>query len=195
MTGGVGSGKSTVAALFAEFGATVIDADAIAREVVERGTPGFDAVLAEFGGGVRTADGDLDRARLAELVFNDDDARARLNAIVHPLVGARFAELNATVPNDTIVVYDVPLLVEGNLADGFDAVVVVETAAQVRLERLAERGMPEQDARARMAAQAGDAERRAVAHEVIVNSGSRSELQAQVEQVWARLSERARTGS
>jgi dephospho-CoA kinase len=191
LTGGVGSGKSTVAALLAELGATVIDADAIAREVVERGTAGFDSVVAEFGDGVLTTDGDLDRARLAELVFNDDTARDRLNAIVHPLVGARFAELNAATPSGAIVVYDVPLLVEGNLAKGFDVVLVVETTEDVRLERLAKRGMHGQDARARMAAQASDEQRRAVAHEVIVNSGSRSELQAQVEQVWARLRGRA----
>ena len=195
LTGGVGSGKSTVAALLAEFGATIVDADAIARAVVERGTPGFESVVAEFGTQVVTDDGELDRAGLAELVFNDARARERLNAIVHPLVGARFAEITAAAPSDAIVVYDVPLLVEGNLADGFDAVVVVEAPPDLRVERLAGRGMPEADARARMAAQATDDQRRAVAHEVIVNAGSRDELRDQVEQVWARLTERARTGS
>ena len=191
LTGGVGSGKSTVAAVLAEFGATVVDADAIAREVVERGTPGFDAVVAEFGADVVDADGGLDRARLAEIVFNDAAARDRLNAIVHPLVGARFADLVAAAPQDAITVYDVPLLVEGNLADGFDVVLVVETPPDVRVERLARRGMAEADARARMAAQASDEARRAVADELIVNDGSAAELRTQVEQVWARLTARA----
>ena len=195
LTGGVGSGKSTVAAMLADLGAAVVDADAIAREVVERGTTGFDSVVAAFGPDVVAAGGELDRARLAEAVFNDPVARDRLNAIVHPLVGARFAEIAASVPAEAIVVYDVPLLVEGGLADGFDAVVVVETPQDLRLERLAGRGMAESDARARMAAQASDDERRAAAHEVIVNSGSRAELRAQVEQVWARLTERSRRGS
>jgi dephospho-CoA kinase len=195
LTGGVGSGKSTVAALLADLGATVVDADVIAREVVEPGTPGFDSVVAAFGAGVVTAGGELDRPRLAEVVFNDADARERLNAIVHPLVGARFAEITDAAPDDAIVVYDVPLLVEGNLAGGFDAVLVVETPAEKRLDRLAARGMEAADALARMAAQAGDDERRAVAHEVISNAGSREELRAQVERVWARLLERVRSGS
>lgn len=191
LTGGVGSGKSTVAAMLAALGATVVDADAIAREVVERGTPGFDSVVAAFGDGVVAGDGELDRPRLAELVFNDAAARDRLNAIVHPLVGARFAEITAAADPDAVVVYDVPLLVEGNLAGGFDAVIVVETPEQLRLERLAARGMPEADARARMAAQATDDQRRAVAHELIVNDGSREALRADVEQVWQRLTSRA----
>lgn len=195
LTGGVGSGKSTVAALMSTLGATVVDADAIAREVVERGTPGFDSVVAAFGADIVADDGELDRPRLAELVFNDPEARDRLNAIVHPLVGTRFAEITAAAPTDAIVVYDVPLLVEGELAGGFDAVVVVETPQDLRLERLAGRGMAESDARARMAAQATDDQRRAVAHEVIVNASSREDLRAQVERVWARLTDRARTGS
>jgi dephospho-CoA kinase len=172
--------------MLAEHGAVVIDADAIAREVVEPGTPGYDAVVAEFGSGV-VRDGRLDRAALAKIVFNDDDARARLNAIVHPLVGERTAELMAAAPPDAVVVYDVPLLVESGLADGFDTVVIVLAPQDVRLRRLAARGMPEDDARARMAKQATDDERRAVADEIVTNAGSREQLQAQVDAVWTRL--------
>jgi dephospho-CoA kinase len=186
LSGGVGSGKSTVAAMLAERGAVVIDADAIAREVVEPGTPGYAAVVAEFGDAV-VADGRLDRAALAKIVFNDDNARARLNAIVHPLVGARTAALMAATPPDAVVVYDVPLLVESGLAEGFDKVVIVLAPQEVRLERLAARGMPEDDARARMAKQADDDERRAVADEIVVNDGTREHLQAQVDAVWERL--------
>ncbi|MDP9094719.1 MAG: dephospho-CoA kinase [Actinomycetota bacterium] len=187
LTGGVGSGKSTVAKLLADHGATVFDADAIAREVVEPGTPGFDAVVARFGADVVTADGSLDRAALAARVFNDEHARSELNAIVHPLVGERLAAQMAAASPEAIVVYDVPLLVEGNLAAGFDVVVVVEADQRTRIARLLQRGMPEQDARARMATQASDEQRRAVAHELINNDGDRETLQAQVEELWPRL--------
>lgn len=190
LTGGIGSGKSTVAELLAGHGATVFAADAIAREVVEPGTPGFEAVVARFGTGVVTADGALDRAALARVVFADDHARADLNAIVHPLVGTRFAEQMAAAPPEMIVVYDVPLLVEGNLAEGFDVVVVVEADVRTRLERLRSRGMPEEDARARMATQATDERRRAVADEVINNDGTPEALAEQVNGVWQRLTAR-----
>jgi dephospho-CoA kinase len=142
LTGGVGSGKSTVSALLAEHGAVIIDADAIAREVVEPGTPGYAAVVARFGPGVVADDGSLDRPALAAIVFADEDDRRDLNAIVHPLVGERSAEILAKVPDDAIVVFDVPLLVEGGLAAGYDAVVVVEADVATRLARLAERGRP-----------------------------------------------------
>jgi dephospho-CoA kinase len=193
LTGGVGAGKSTVAALLAAHGAVVIDADAIAREVVEPGTPGFAAVVSAFGAEVVGPDGRLDRPRLAALVFADDAARARLNAIVHPLVGQRMAELSAAAAPDAIVVHDVPLLVENGLAGGFDRVVVVQADPAHRLARLAARGMAEQDARERMAAQASDEQRRAVADELIVNDGSREDLAAQVDAVWQRLADAART--
>jgi dephospho-CoA kinase len=186
LSGGVGSGKSTVAAMLAEHGAVVIDADAIAREVVEPGTPGYDAVVAEFGDTI-VRDGRLDRPALAKIVFNDDAARGRLNAIVHPLVGERTAQLMAEAPEDAVVVYDVPLLVESGLAAGFDKVVIVLAPQDVRLSRLAARGMPAEDARARMAKQASDDERRAVADELVTNDGSRQELQAQVDALWPRL--------
>ncbi len=189
LTGGVGAGKSTVAALLAEHGAVVIDADAIAREVVEPGTPGFDAVVAKFGDGVVGRDGRLDRPALAAIVFADDERRAELNAIVHPLVGQRVGELSAAAPDDAVVVYDVPLLVENDMAAGFEAVLVVEAPVELRLQRLAGRGMSEADARERMRSQASDEQRRAVADELIRNDGDRDQLAAQVEQVWRRLTQ------
>ncbi|MDP9117213.1 MAG: dephospho-CoA kinase [Actinomycetota bacterium] len=191
LTGGVGSGKSTVAAMLASHGALVHDADAIAREVVQVGGPGFEAVRERFGPAVVGADGNLDRAALAARVFEDESERAALNAIVHPLVGARFAELMAAAPIGAVVIYDVPLLVEGNLAAGFDLVVVVEADVEVRVARLAGRGMPAADARARMAAQASDEQRRAVADELIQNSSGRDRLQEQVDALWERLQTRA----
>ncbi|MFN2561065.1 MAG: dephospho-CoA kinase [Jatrophihabitans sp.] len=187
LTGGVGSGKSTVARLLADHGAVVIDADALAREVVEPGTPGFDAVVAEFGDDVVGPDGRLDRPALAAIVFNDEARRTALNGIVHPLVGKRTAELMAEAGEDAIVVFDIPLLVESNLAAGFDTVLVVEAPVDTRLARLAERGMAEADARDRMAVQASDEQRRAVAGELIGNDGSLEELSAQVDAVWERL--------
>ncbi len=163
-----------------------IDADKIAREVVEPGTDGFAEVVARFGDDVVT-DGRLDRPALAKVVFADEAARRDLNAIVHPRVGARTAQLTAAAGDDAIVVYDVPLLVESDMAAGFDRVVIVEAPTQLRLERLAGRGMTEDDARARMASQATDEQRRAVADEVIVNDGSRAALAQQVDAVWQRL--------
>ena len=187
LTGGVGSGKSTVSKLLAEHGAVIIDADAIAREVVEPGTPGFDAVVEAFGPAIVGADGRLDRPALAALVFGNEANRLQLNAIVHPLVGARTFELAAAAPPDAVVVYDIPLLVESDMAAGFDFVLVVEAPVDVRLTRLAERGMAEGDARERMAAQASDEQRRVVASAVIDNGGSLAELRQRVDDVWQRL--------
>ncbi|MCL2779989.1 MAG: dephospho-CoA kinase [Actinomycetia bacterium] len=187
LTGGVGAGKSTVAALLAAHGAVVIDADALARDVVRRGTDGFAAVVRRFGAEMVAADGELDRPRLAALVFADPAALADLNAIVHPLVAQRSAALLARAGADDVVVYDVPLLVENRLGGDFDFVVVVEAPMALRLARLAERGLPEAQARARIAAQASDAERRAVADEVVVNDDSRAALAARVDALWGRL--------
>jgi len=184
LTGGIGAGKSAVARLLAGHGAVVIDADAVAREVVEPGSRGLDAVVAEFGPQVRGADGRLDRARLASIVFADTGARRRLNAIVHPLVGKRTAELLAAAPPQAVVVHDVPLLVENDLARHYDLVLVVEAAEPARLARLAERGIPPEQARARMAAQASDADRRAAADAVIGNDGTLADLAAEVDAVW-----------
>ena len=187
LTGGVGAGKSTVAKLLAEHGAVIIDADAIAREVVQPGTPGLAAVVEAFGPDIVGPDGALDRAKLASIVFADEAQRGRLNAIVHPLVDERTAELMRAAPEGAVVVYDVPLLVEGGLAEGFDFVLVVEASVPTRLARLADRGMPEDDARNRIAAQASDEQRRAVADAVVRNDGTRDDLRAQVEDVWQRI--------
>lgn len=186
LSGGVGSGKSTVARLLAEHGAVVIDADAVAREVVEPGTPGLQAIAARFGSSV-LADGRLDRAALARVVFADEHARADLNAIVHPLVKRRSAELMAQAPDDAIVVYDVPLLVESDLGDDFDLVVIVLADASLRLNRLEGRGMDRADAAARMAAQASDEQRRAAADEIVENNGSEDDLREAVDALWDRL--------
>jgi dephospho-CoA kinase len=192
LTGGLGSGKSTVAAMLAQHGAVIIDADAIAFEVVRAGTPGFDAVVARFGPDVVGADGELARARLAEIVFSDDAARDALNEIVHPLVAERSAQLMAGVADDAIVVYDVPLLVENDLAGGFDVVVIVEAGLATRLRRLAARGLPEPMARARIAVQASDEQRRAIADVVLHNDGSQEALAAQVDALWGQLAARTR---
>jgi dephospho-CoA kinase len=186
LSGGVGSGKSTVSARLRSHGAVVIDADAIAREVVEPGTPGFAAVVDRFGDNV-VREGRLDRAALADLVFDDEQARQDLNGIVHPLVRDRTAELMSRTPHDAIVIYDVPLLVESELGGDFDVVVMVLADADVRLQRLLGRGMREHDARARMAAQASDVQRRAAADEVIENNGTRAELDAAADSLWDRL--------
>jgi dephospho-CoA kinase len=195
LTGGIGSGKSEVERLLAEHGAAVVDADQLAREVVEPGTPGLAAVIAEFGEPVLTADGGLDRSALAALVFADDGARHRLEAIVHPLVGSRAADLLDQAERDgrEVIVYSVPLLVENGLGAGFDLVVVVDASDEVRLDRLVRlRGMSDADAGARMAAQAGRRERLAAADAVISNDGSRADLAAQVDALWAELRARAR---
>lgn len=186
LSGGIGSGKSTVAAALARRGAIVIDADAIAREVVEPGTPGLEAVVQRFGAGVLDGGGRLDRPRLAALVFDDPVARADLNAIVHPLVAAETARRIAAAPADSVVVIDVPLLVEA-ARSGYDVVVIVEAPEAVRLERLTGRGMNPDDARARMGAQASDADRRKVADVVVDNSGTPEALEAQIDALWAQL--------
>ena len=184
LTGGIGSGKSTVAGLLAARGARIVDADRIAREVVEPGTPGLAVVVAAFGHGVLTPDGALDRPALAAVVFADPDARRRLDGIVHPLVRARAAELVAAAPPDAVVVQDVPLLVETGQAGSYDLVLVVQADLATRVRRLVGRGLSEEDARARIAAQATDEQRRAVADVVLDNSGTVEELEAQVERFW-----------
>jgi dephospho-CoA kinase len=185
LTGGIGSGKSAVSRLLAEHGAIVIDSDVLAREVVEPGTPGLAAVVEAFGPEVLRADGSLDRDRLGAVVFADEAALRRLNAIVHPLVGARSAEIVAAAPDDAVLVHDIPLLVENKLAPHFDLVLVVEAQVDVRIARLRDRGMTEEAARARIAAQASDADRRAVADVVLSNDGTLDDLRAAVDKFWA----------
>lgn len=186
LTGGIGSGKTTAAHRFAELGALVVDSDAVAREVVEPGTEGLVAVVAEFGPQVLDDAGRLDRPALAAVVFGDEDARGRLNGILHPRIRRRVTELIAAAPAGTVVVQDIPLLVETGLAGAFDLLVVVEAPEPERERRLvADRGMPAEQARSRMAAQASDAQRRKVADVVLVNDGTPDELRAQVDRVWA----------
>lgn len=192
LTGGIGAGKSEVARLLAERGALVIDADALAREALAPGSAGLADVVEAFGPQVLAADGSLDRAAVARLVFADDAARARLEEIVHPFVEQRSRELIAAAPAGSVVVYDVPLLVEKGLQGDFDLVVVVLAGEATRLERLRQRGMAEDDARARMARQATDEGRRGVADLVIVNDGDREQLAGQVDRVWPDLAARAR---
>jgi dephospho-CoA kinase len=191
LTGGIGSGKSTVSALLAERGAVVVDADRIAREVVEPGTPGLAAVVAAFGDAVLSDDGSLDRPALAAIVFADPDARRRLDGIVHPLVRARAVEITAAAAPDAVVVNDVPLLVETGQAGSYDLVVVVEAEPDARVARLVQRGLTAEDARARMAAQATDEQRRAVADVVFDNTGTPADLEAQVDRFWTERVEAA----
>lgn len=188
LTGGVASGKSTVSAILQELGAVVIDADVLAREVVAKGTPGLDAVVAEFGPELLTLHGDLDRPAMGRLVFGDQAARQRLEAIVHPLVFRRIQELEARAPADAVVVHDIPLLAESGRADTFDAVIVVEVPQGVQVERMVgQRGWTEEDAVARMKAQATPEQRRAIATHLIDNTGSLEELRARTTQVFEQL--------
>jgi len=184
LTGGIGSGKSTVSALLAARGAVVVDADLIAREVVAPGSPGLAAVAEAFGAGVLTPDGALDRPALAAVVFADPEARARLDGIVHPLVRRRTAELVSAAPADAVVVNDVPLLVETGQAGSYDLVLVVEADVETRVVRLVARGLTAEDARARIAAQATDEQRRAAADVVLDNSGTPEQLAEQVDRFW-----------
>ena len=184
LTGGIGSGKSTVSALLAARGAVIVDADRIAREVVEPGTPGLARIVEAFGEGVLAPDGSLDRAALAAVVFAEPEARRQLDGIVHPLVRARAAELAAAAPPDAVVVNDVPLLVETGQASSYDLVLVVEADPATRVSRLVQRGLTAVDARARMEAQASDEERRAVADVVLDNSGTPEGLAEQVDRFW-----------
>jgi len=192
LTGGIGAGKSEVARLLAAHGAVVVDADALAREALAPGSDGLAQVVDAFGPDVLTADASLDRPRLGRIVFANPEQLARLNAIVHPYVGRRSQELMAAAPDDAIVVYDVPLLVENDLGAGFDVVVVVDAPDQARLRRLTTvRGMTETDARARMASQAPRSARLAAGDEIVVNEGSLDDLEDAVTGLWERLSARA----
>ena len=197
LTGGIGSGKSAVSERLAALGAVVIDGDKAARAVVEPGTPGLARIAETFGPGVLTPDGTLDRPKLAAIVFADEAARQKLNAITHPLIhdhikAAEEAAIAAGGP-DTVVVHDIPLLAEGQRAADFAVVVVVDVPAELQVERLTgQRGMAAEQARARMAAQATREQRLAIADIVIDNSGTLADLDRRVAEVWAELRTRAR---
>jgi dephospho-CoA kinase len=194
LTGGIGSGKSETSRCFVGCGAVLIDADQAAHDVVAVGTPGLAKVVAEFGPEVLKPDGSLDRERVAAIVFADPEALKRLNAIVHPLVGERMAVLAAGAPEAAVLLYDVPLIAENNLAKGFDVVVVVDVPPDTQLDRLVRiRGMSEDDARARMAHQATREQRLAIADIVIDNSGTLDDLARQVRAAWVDLVQRAAT--
>ncbi|MDH6577928.1 dephospho-CoA kinase [Kitasatospora sp. MAP5-34] len=191
LTGGIGAGKSAVSGRLAALGAVIVDSDLIAREVVAPGTEGLRAVVAEFGPDVLRADGALDRPALGALVFADQDRLAALNAIVHPLVRARSAELEAAAGPHDLVVHDVPLLAENGLAPLYDLVIVVDAADEVRLDRLVRlRGMAEAEAKARMAAQATREARLSIADLVLDNGGTPEDLDVRVREVWQQLAER-----
>jgi len=195
LTGGIGSGKSEVARRLAGYGALIIDADQIAREVVEPGTPGLAQVVGQFGMAVLAKDGSLDRQALGEIVFADAELRQKLNGIIHPLVGARIRELEQGADPDAILVEDIPLITENDMAGFFDVVVVVDVPPRVQEERLIrERVLTRAQVAARMAAQATREQRLAIAGLVLDNSGSLAELDREVGELWAELCRRARSG-
>ena len=196
LTGGIGSGKSEVTRLLAARGAVVVDSDVLAREAVAPGTPGLAAVVDEFGAGVLAPDGSLDRPALGRLVFADPARRAALEAIVHPDVRRRSAEIARAAPPGAVVVHDVPLLVEKDLQQYYDLVVVVDVDEDTQVRRLVgQRGMSEADARARVAAQASRERRLEAADLVVANDGDLEALQHRVADLWEELARRAAEGS
>lgn len=194
LTGGIGSGKSAVGHMLTDRGAVVIDADQVARDVVAPGTDGLAALVSEFGPQILAPDGSLDRPGLARYAFADEQATARLNAIVHPLIAERTATLMGAVGPGSIIVHEVPLLAELGLASAYDLVVVVDAPDEVRLARLIDRGMEPGDAAARMGSQASREDRLAIADVVLDNAGTQDELSAQVDALWAQIRAAAALG-
>ncbi|HEY0475009.1 MAG TPA: dephospho-CoA kinase [Kribbella sp.] len=194
LTGGIGAGKSAVSERLADLGAVVIDSDVLAREVVARGTDGLAEVVDAFGD-VVTPEGDLDRPAVGRIVFSDADARRKLEAIIHPRVRARAAEIERAAPTDAVVVHDIPLLVETGQAGKFDVVLVVDVPPQLQLERLTgRRGMTDEEAKARIASQASRQDRLGAADIVVDNSGTLEQLDQRVAEVWEELAGRAGHG-
>ena len=191
LTGGIGAGKSTVAAMLAARGAVVIDADAIAREIVEPGMPTLAKLVERFGSEILRPDGSLDRPALAALAFVDDETRKELEAITHPAIGAEFLRRVADAPPNAVVVHDVPLLVESKRGFEYGAVIVVEAPLETRLDRLEARGVARDDARRRIGLQASDEDRRNVATWVVNNSRDLGHLEKQVNEIWSELERRA----
>lgn len=183
LTGGIGSGKSLAAQFFSQLGALVIDADQLARSAIERGSEGFDEVLLRFGDAV-LKNGDIDRVALGQIVFENPEARKDLEEIIHPRIRAEFEEAVASLNPGQVMVYEIPLLVETNAAERFDFVITVESDSELRKQRLRARGMFHSDIEKRMASQATEEQRRAVADCVLTNDGSEDDLLRQVENVW-----------
>ena len=183
LTGGIGSGKSLVGEYLEQLGAIVFDSDQLARDVVERGTPGFDAIVKRFGDGVLT-DGQINRVKLAELIFNDKSARADLEGIIHPRVKELSDRIIANAPEGSVVVNQIPILFETNGASRFDLVITVESENALRFQRLRERGMKDYEIEKRMAAQASSEQRRGIAHFCLENNGTREDLLSAVERLW-----------
>ena len=183
VTGGIGSGKSAVGEILEELGAVIVDADELARTVVERGNSGYDQVIATFGDEVLTS-GEIDRAKLAELVFSDPELRKKLEGIIHPLVREAAEEIMKSAPSGSVVVNEIPLLFETNGAKRFDFVIAVQTPMELRIERLSQRGMKLYEIEKRIAAQASDQERASIANVIVVNDGSLDQLRSKVEEVW-----------
>lgn len=188
LTGGIGCGKSLAAQYFAELGALVIDADQLARAAIERGTQGFDEVVAFFGDSILN-NGDIDRRALGELIFKNPEAKIKLEGIVHPFVRSEFEEAVASLKSDEVLVYEIPLLVETGAQDRFDLVITVESEMEIRIERLRQRGMHISEIQGRIAAQATREQRVEAADFLIENDGSEDELLRQVENIWDSLHE------
>jgi len=190
LTGGIGAGKSTVADLFSKRGAVVIRSDELARQVIEPQTPGFKQVTLRFGNEIVNDEGSIDRAKLAQVVFNDDVALKDLENIVHPLVRERTNQLMSEQTSETIIVNEIPLLLEKKMESLFDFLVIVISSEKNRLERLFQKGVSEEQAKARMAKQVNDQDRKAAADFLIVNDGNLDQLEADVQKIWQTLQER-----
>ena len=183
LTGGIGAGKSTVANMFAQLGALTIDADQLARQAIEKGSPGFDEVISTFGEDI-LSEGEIDRQRLGSIVFRDSNKRKELESIIHPRVQEALAQKIKSLSPGDILIYEIPLLVETGAAGKFDCIITVESDIENRLDRLFERGLEEDEAQRRIAAQASQSERESVADYVVVNDGERADLFADVARVW-----------
>jgi len=190
LTGGIGAGKSTVADLFSKRGAVVIRSDELARQVIEPQTPGFKQVTSRFGNEIVNDEGNIDRAKLAQVVFNDDGALKDLENIIHPLVRERTNQLMSEQTSETIIVNEIPLLLEKKMESLFDFLVIVISSEKNRLERLFQKGVSEEQAKARMAKQVNDQDRKAAADFLIVNDGNLDQLEADVQNIWQTLQER-----
>lgn len=192
LTGGIGSGKTMVGEIFAELGALVVDSDQLAREVVERGSKGFDLIVTEFGDEI-LKNGDLDRAALASLIFKDPKKRAKLEEITHPLIRQSFAKIVSSAGSDSIIINQIPLLVESKHDYKFDHIITISAPEKIRTERLLKRGLALTQIEQRMKAQATDAQREVISDTVIVNDKSEQELLAQVEKVWESLKNKSKS--